>query len=76
MPGSSYPVKDTFFHTANDSSSQIDYFLVGPSKAVLSYSVQIPEVHDLNLSDHTHVNLQLDVIGVKQQGSSTQELSG
>ena len=70
MPGSGYPVKDTFFHTANDSSSQIDYVLVGPQKQCLVILCRSP-VHYLNLSDHTHIVLHLDVIGVKQQGSST-----
>ena len=36
-----------------DSSSQIDYFLVGPSGMRLQSTVTIPEIHHLNLFDHT-----------------------
>ena len=41
QPDSCYPTRDTFFHASSDSSSQIDYFLVGPSgmrlKALLCF---------------------------------------
>lgn len=47
---------------------------MGPSKAVVRYTVQIPEVQYLNLSDHTRVELYIEV-DVKMQESSSQEPS-
>ena len=54
---SNYPVQDTFFHASSDSSSQIDYFLVGPSRVPLQSVVTISDMHHLNLSDHTHLEI-------------------
>ena len=50
MPGSSYPVKDPSSTPRMTVPHRLIAFLwTRPSKAVLSYSVLIPEVHYLNL---------------------------
>ena len=58
--GVDYPVSDTFFHASNDSSSQIDYFLVAgsPSWSPL-IKITIADMHYPNMSDHTHLELSL-----------------
>ena len=48
-----------FFHASSDSFSQIDYFLVGPSRSRLQCTVKIPEMHHLNLSDHTNIEIRI-----------------
>ena len=50
-----YPVYDTFFHASSDSSSQIDYFLMGLPRVPLQSVVAISDMHHLNLSDHTYL---------------------
>ena len=53
------PARHLLSHTGyilsrvKDSSSQIDYFLVGPSGMRLQSTVTIPEIHHLNLFDRT-----------------------
>ena len=42
QPDACYPTRDTFFHASSDSSSQIDYFLVGPLGMRLKSIVTIP----------------------------------
>ena len=54
------PVGDTFFHASNDSSSQIDYFLIAGSPSCSpSGKITIADQHYLNTSDHTHLELCL-----------------
>ena len=58
--GVDYPVGDTFSHASNDSSSQTDYFLVAgsPSWSPL-IKITIADMHYLNISDHTLLELSL-----------------
>ena len=58
--GVNYPAGDTFFHASNDSLSQIDYFLMAgsPSWSPL-IKITIADMHELNMSDHTHLELSL-----------------
>ena len=58
--GVDYPVGDTFFHASNDSSSQIDYFLVAGSLSwSLLIKITVADMHYLNMSAHTHLELSL-----------------
>ena len=54
------PALREIFHASNDSSSQIDYFLVAgsPSWSPL-IKITIANMHYLNMSDHTHLELSL-----------------
>ena len=53
-----YPVIPTFFHTAGDFSSQIDYFFVS-ELLVAESRVAVHDMHHLNLSDHTHISIEI-----------------
>ncbi|MEW8548401.1 MAG: endonuclease/exonuclease/phosphatase family protein, partial [Candidatus Thiodiazotropha sp.] len=52
-----YPVMPTFFHTAGDFTSQIDYFFV--SESLVESCVTVHDMHYMNLSDHTHISIEL-----------------
>ena len=43
------------------------YFLVGPSRVPLQSVVTISDMHHLNLSDHTHLEICISGIGAKDQ---------
>ena len=52
-----------FFHASNDSSSQMDYFLIAISLGcLLKAEISIPDIHYLNTSDHTHLELRFTMI--------------
>ena len=70
QPDACYPTQDTFFHASSDSSLQIDYFLVGPSGMCLQITVTIPEIHHLNLSDHTNLESHINTAAPRAQASS------
>ena len=60
---SNYPVQETFFHASSDSSTQNDYFLVGPSRVPLQSVVTISDKNHLNFSDHAHLEICISGIG-------------
>ena len=70
QPDPCYPTRDIFFHLSSDSSSQIDYFLVVPSGMRLQSTVTIPEIHHLNLSNHTNLEIRINTVAPRGQASS------
>ena len=52
-----------FFHASNDSSSQIDYFLIAISPGcLLKAEISIPDMHYLNTSGRIHLELRFTMI--------------
>ena len=70
QPDACYPTRDTFFHASSDSSSQIDFLLVGPLGMRLKSTVTIPEIHHLNLSDHTDLEIRINIAALRALASS------